>query len=81
MGRESFQLTRRSFVQLSSAATAAWSFLPSALAGEELDALLRESIARLEYPDSKEFSTAYNRRRIRGRRMICTGPKLIGRTR
>ena len=49
MGRESYLLTRRSFVQLSSAATAAWNVFPSLSAGAEVDPLLRQAIARLEY--------------------------------
>ena len=49
MGREHFRVTRRSFVRLSSAATAAWSVFPSISAGAAQDPLLKDSIARLEY--------------------------------
>ncbi len=49
MGRESHQLTRRSFVQLSSAVAAAWGMLPSAVTAAEQDPLLKEAIDRLEY--------------------------------
>jgi DMSO/TMAO reductase YedYZ molybdopterin-dependent catalytic subunit len=43
------QLTRRYFIQLTSAALAAWSISPSAAATSEMDALLQEAIAKLEY--------------------------------
>ena len=49
MGRESYRLTRRSFVQLGGAAAAAWNLLPVLPATAAQDPLLKEAIDRLEY--------------------------------
>jgi len=48
-GQEQDQRTRRSFLQLSSAAVAAWNVAPLAAAAAETDPQLQEAIAKLEY--------------------------------
>ncbi len=55
---ESSQLTRRSFLQMGSAAVAVWSASPLAAAAEpEIDPEMQEAISRLEYltPPSRAF--------------------------
>jgi hypothetical protein len=48
-GQEQGQRTRRSFLQLGSAAVAAWNVAPFAAAAADTDPQLQEAIAKLEY--------------------------------